>query len=180
MSWRRLRRFKIFLDLDLTNAFHQIPIGEKTSNVLSIQTPWGLVRPVFLPEGVSPASGVLHSTVAKIFAEYDEWMIVIFDNVLILANEYQEAYEKLEMFLKKCDEYNIILKFAKSWLGFKKASFFGYQVSAGKYELTQERKQTLLQVKMPTNLKEMQRFLGAALFFKNFVPDFSQKTIKLN
>jgi hypothetical protein len=36
----KAQQFSIFLDLDLTNAFHQIPIGERTSNVLSIQTPW--------------------------------------------------------------------------------------------------------------------------------------------
>jgi hypothetical protein len=175
----KAQRYKIFLDLDLTNAFHQIPIGERTSKILSIQTPWGLVRPAFLPEGVSPVSGVLHSTVSKIFEEYKAWMIVIFDNVLLLANDYQEAYEKLQLFLARCEEYNIILKFAKTWLGFDKASFFGYQVTQGKYELTKDRKQAILDVPMPSNTKGMQRFLGAALFFKNFVPDFSQKTANL-
>ena len=53
--------FSIFLDLDMTNSFHQIPLGERTSSILPVPTPWGLVKPKFLPEGVGPASGVLHA-----------------------------------------------------------------------------------------------------------------------
>ena len=36
-------------DIDMTNGFHQLPIDEDTSMKLSIQTPWGQVRPLFLP-----------------------------------------------------------------------------------------------------------------------------------
>ena len=43
-------------EIDLTNAFHQIRIGDETSAKLSIQTPWGQVQPKFMPEGVAPAS----------------------------------------------------------------------------------------------------------------------------
>ena len=49
--------------LSVANSFHQIPISEKTSNRLSIQTPWGLVRPIFVPEGIGPASGILQKCV---------------------------------------------------------------------------------------------------------------------
>ena len=36
-------RFKFFIDLDMTNSFHQIPLAEAASQLLSVQTPWGLV-----------------------------------------------------------------------------------------------------------------------------------------
>ena len=54
--------FKIFLDIDMTNSFHQFPLTELSSQRLAIQSPWGLVEPIFLPEGVSPASGHLQWT----------------------------------------------------------------------------------------------------------------------
>ena len=47
--------WKIFIDLDMTNSFHQIPIDDFSSNLLSVSTPWGLFRPKFLPEGVGVA-----------------------------------------------------------------------------------------------------------------------------
>ena len=45
--------FKVFASLDLMNAFHQIPISEEASYIMSLITPWGQVRPLFLPEGIS-------------------------------------------------------------------------------------------------------------------------------
>lgn len=47
--------YKVFAEIDLTNAFHQIRIGDETSRKFSIQTPWGQVQPEFMPEGVAPA-----------------------------------------------------------------------------------------------------------------------------
>ena len=75
----------IFVDLDMTNSFHQIPIDIFSSNLLSVSTPWGLFRPKFLPEGVGPASGILQAIARSVFADFEEWTIVIFDNFLILG-----------------------------------------------------------------------------------------------
>jgi hypothetical protein len=38
--------WKVFVDLDMTNSFHQIPIDEFSSNILSVSTSWGRFRPV--------------------------------------------------------------------------------------------------------------------------------------
>ena len=39
--------FKIFLDIDMTNSFHQFPLTAASSQRLAIQSPWGLVEPIF-------------------------------------------------------------------------------------------------------------------------------------
>ena len=59
-------------------------------------TPWELFRPEFLPEGVGPASGILQSIVRRIFTDFGDWIIVIFDNFLILAIDYYDAHCKLD------------------------------------------------------------------------------------
>lgn len=169
----KIIRFPIYLDLDLTNAYHQLRLGPITSRMLSVQTPWGQYEPVFLPEGVSPASGVLQATMRQIFGEYDDFMIVIFDNLLVLCEDYQDAYNKLEVVLRKCIEFNIVLKMSKSFLGFTKVSFFGFECSHKHFELSTQRKQEIAAFVMPANLKQMQRFLGTAGFFSGFVPSFA-------
>jgi hypothetical protein len=165
--------FQVYLDVDLANSFHQIKLGDYTSSVLAVQTTWGLVEPCFLPEGVSPASGMLQTYMYQIFKDFEEWTIVIFDNILILAHDYQDAYEKFVKFVDRCCERGVVLKFAKSWLGFQQVKFFGYKVTPGKFEMDEDRKAKLLAIEMPKSTKAMQRFLGTALFFKSFVPNFS-------
>ena len=172
--------FHIFLDIDMTNSFHQFPLTEDSSKRLAIQTPWGLVEPAFLPEGVAPASGHLQYTMMKMFSDFHEWSIIIFDNVLLLANDQKDATTKLQTFLERCQQHNVFLKVPKSWFGFSSVKFFGYKVSYGKREMDEERKKAIMEFRMPTCQKEMQSFLGAALFFKSFVPNYSGIASELN
>ena len=40
-SLEKICGFKIFMDIDLVNAFHQVPLAKATSELLSVQIPWG-------------------------------------------------------------------------------------------------------------------------------------------
>jgi hypothetical protein len=87
--------YSVFLDLDMTNSFHQMKLDMESSLKLAVQTPWGLFRPRFLPEGIAPASQLLQKTVCDVFADYMDWMVVIFDNFLVLCHDYADARRKL-------------------------------------------------------------------------------------
>ncbi len=181
-SLEKISTYKIFVDIDMANSFHQIRLSPATSEKLSVQTPWGQVAPIFMPEGIGPASGQLQSIVSNIFVddETKDWLIAIFDNLLILAHDYDDAYKKLEILLDRCIQRNVVLKFAKSWLGFDNAKFFGYVCRHGHYELSEDRKNSLKEIPFPRSLKQMQSFLGAALFFRSFVPNYSTLAAPLN
>jgi len=172
-------KFKVYVDLDMANSFHQIPLSKEFSELLSVKTPWGLYKPKFLPEGVGPASGLLQHIVREIFQEFAEWTIVIFDNFLILADDYEDACEKFEKILAKCEEYGIVLKLKKSWIGADTVTFFGYEVSNGTWKLSASRKKAISELEFPTNKKQMQSFLGAALFFHHHIPNYSEWSAKL-
>ena len=172
-------KFKVFIDLDMANSFHQIPLSPEFSDLLSVQTPWGLFRPKFLPEGVGPASGMLQHLVREIFADFADWTIVIFDNFLVLADSHQDAYEKLQKIIQRCNERRIVLKLKKSWFGVDTVTFFGYEVTHGRWKLSESRKKSIAALSMPKSTKEMQSFLGAALFFHNHVPNYSEWSAKL-
>ena len=165
--------WKIFVDLDMTNSFHQIPLDDASSNLLSVSTPWGLYRPIFLPEGVGPASGILQSIVRKVFADFEDWIIVIFDNFLILASDYTDAASKLKQVLIRCRDNGLVLKMKKSWIGSTNVTFFGYEVHPGTWGLSQSRKASITAMIFPTTQKQMQSFLGAANFFHTHIPNYA-------
>jgi hypothetical protein len=163
-----------------SNSFHQVKLDRETSERLSIQTPWGqFQQPKFMPEGIGPASGILQMYVSGIFSDFRDWIIATFDNLLVLAYDYEDAYRKCEL-IHRCIERNVFLQFSKTWLGFPEAKFFGYLCKHGSYELTQDRKDALKEMPFPSSLKKMQSFLGSALFFKSFVPHYSSLTAPLN
>ena len=168
----KTKGFNVFADLDLANAFHQLKLAPYTSQRLAVATPWGLYEPQFLPEGVGPASGILQRAMDEVFSDFKEWMIVIFDNLLVLARDFQDLYEKLVRVIDRCHERHIILKMEKSWIG--------YEVSGGGYRLSKKRMESIAAIPMPTDQKGMQRLLGAVLYFKTHIPNYSDLTADLN
>ena len=82
----KISRWTHFLDVDMANSFHQRKLGPITSERLSIQSPWGLDRPKFMPEGIGPASGYLQEMVEDIFRGFEDFTITIFDNFLVCCD----------------------------------------------------------------------------------------------
>jgi len=176
----KLVHYSVYADVDMTNSFHQFPLSYQTSMRLSIQTPWGQVRPLFVPEGIPIGSGILQQEMSELFRDFSEWCIVIFDNILILANDYEELFARFDRFLSRCVERNVTMKMAKTWLGFNEVKFFGYSCQKGSYCLTEDRKEALEKIPFPTNTKAMQSFIGFALFFKPFMSNYSILAAPLN
>ena len=172
----KIQKFSIYIDIDMRNSFHQIPIDASTSSLLSIVTLWGQYEPMFLPEGVTPASNILQEVVTTIFAGFEDWMIVIFDNFLILAHTFQDAFDKLKLVVERAKEYNLYFRFQKTWLGQRTVNFFGYECSEHSFQLSDERKAGIVNMAFPSSIKSMQSFLGAANFFSNFLPHYTELT----
>ena len=173
ITLEKITRFNVFLDIDWVNAYHQFPLSEDTSRKLSVVTPWGQVEPIFLPEGVSPASEIMQSAVQTIFGDFDEWMIAIYDNILVLAYDFEDAFDKFKKVIARCKEFNVFLKFSKTWLGFPSCEFFGFKCERHKYQLTEKRKNAIMDIPFPDSL-------GTSVFFHNFVPNFSELVAPLH
>ena len=69
-------------------------IGDETSAKLSIQTPWGQVRPKFMPEGVAPASIYLQDKMREIFHDMPT-VIYMWDNILVLGHDQENLVDNL-------------------------------------------------------------------------------------
>ena len=175
----KIINYPLYLDIDLTNAFHQIPLHPDTSAKLSIQTPWGQYEPKFMPEGIAPATGILQETVKSIFEDMEEWAIVIFDNMLILCKDEQDAFDKFTKVVDRCIERNLVLKLAKSWLGFREVEFFGYTCRHKSYEVAKAKKEALNSIEFPNNIKKSRSLLGKGVFFASFTPNYSTLTAHL-
>ena len=85
--------------------------------------------------------------------------------MFVLAHDEENAIRKIKLFLERCKEHNVILKMQKSWFGSPSVKSFGYKVSFGKHKMNEDCKEVIDEYAMPTTMKGMQYFLGAALFF---------------
>lgn len=175
----KMKGFAIYADLDMKNSFHQFLLDLFSSEVLTMQTPEGMFRPRFMPEGISTASGILQKYMREFLKDFDEFVIVIFDNILVLAHDHFDLTDKLHKVFDRLIRHNVVLKIEKSNIAVKKVEFFGMEVSEHGYQLTDERLQGLDDVPFPANVKGMQSFLGGMVFCSAFIPNFAQLTAPL-
>ena len=85
----------------------------------------------------------LQHIVQDAFFGFEACTIVIFDNFLIMADNFEDAYQTLEKVLNRCTEYNIVLKMKKSRIGVEAVTSFGYAVKHNQWKLSDTRKQAI-------------------------------------
>ena len=73
--------------------------------------------------------------VSNIFEEYKDWILLINDNMLILAHTSEELFEKIKLIIRLCFKHNLLLKMEKSMLGIHKVKFFGYECEKNKFRI---------------------------------------------
>ena len=127
-----------------------------------------------MPEGVAPATGELQQSVKKVFKNIDDWAIVIFDNLLLLASDMQDAMHKLKLIIELCVKHNVKLKMAKSYLGFTEVKFFGYTCRHKSYEVSKDKKEALGLIRMPDTTTKARSLLGKGVFFAPFTPNYTK------
>jgi len=103
----RIQTYSLYADIDFKNAFHQVRIGPISSARLSITTPWGQFQSPFMQEGTPPATGKWMEIVNNIFEEYKDWILLIHDNMLILAHTSEELFEKIKLIIRRYFKHNI-------------------------------------------------------------------------
>jgi len=116
----------------------------------------------------------------EMFGKLGPWCHLLFDNILIGADSYDDLLEKLDKFLAKAEEYNVYLKIEKSWFGFKEVKFFGYKVCGGNYYLEDSRSAAIDAIPFPNpessvkvKLTAMRSFLGQTRIFQPHVADYT-------
>ena len=66
--------------------------------------------------------------------------------------------------------HRLVLKMKKSWIGTDAVTFFGYEVRPNSCDLSQSRTNSIAAMIFPQNQKQMQSFLGAAIFYCTHIP----------
>lgn len=178
----KISKFRYLFDIDARNGFHQLPLGPRTQDLLSVQTPTQQLAPLFLPEGVGPASHLFQKVMSFIFKDFVEagWCFILIDNIALGANTLDEAEHHLLALFQRCRESGVVLKFEKSHYCQDVVTFFGFEIGHGWVRMSASRKQALLDIPMPTSLTTMKSFLGSANFFLPFVPNYNIYAARLH
>ena len=114
-----------------------------------------------------------------IFRDFlDIFTIIYLDDILIFSKTQEEHDEHVCQVLRRLQEYGLY-ELEKFSFDLNRVEFFGYIVSSEGISMDPANVQTILELRTPQSVRDVQCFLGFANFYRKFIRNYSKKVLPL-
>ena len=100
-------------------------------------------------------------------------ILVYLDDIIVISENYHQHLERLQTVLERLREAGLKIKPSKCELFQPEVLFLGHIVSESGIRPNPKTVEAVQDWKEPTNVKEIQRFLGLCGYYRQYVPHFS-------
>ena len=170
----QVRGARIFSKLDLRSAYNLIRIRHGDEWKTAFVTPSGHYEYQVMPFGLSNTPAVFQGYMNEVFREYlNRFVIVYIDDILIYSSSIAEHHRHVIQVLEKLREHKLYLKLEKCEFHITSVQFLGYIIDQHGIQMDQRKVETIQDWPLPTSVKELQRFLGFANFYRRFIKNYS-------
>jgi hypothetical protein len=165
----------VFLKIDLRSGYHQLKIRESDISKIAFRTRYGLYEYTVMSFGLTNAPAYFMYLMNKVFIEYLDKFVVVFIHDILIFSKTEEEHEKhLRLVLEKLRSNQLYSKFSKCEFWLTEVAFLRYVISVGGVSVDPGKVRDVLNWMPPTNVLEIQSFLGLAGYYRRFIKDFSK------
>ena len=122
--------------------------------------------------GLSNATDIFETCMRNI-VDGLQGVINIADDVIVFATEYDAFKQNVVSFLDCCVEHDLHLKPDKIQINVDSVSFFGQMLTKQGLMMDENKWRVIQDWPIPTNIKELQSFLGNVNYLSKFIPYLS-------
>ena len=164
----------IFSSMDITTAYNQIPVREQDIPKTAVVTKYGLYEFTTMPFGLCNAPATFQRVMELALAGL-QWKtcLVYLDDVLVFAQDFDEMIGRLTDVLTRIRHARLKLKPAKCYFFKKEVCYLGHILSGEGIRPNPENIEKIQNWKQPSNVKEVQSFLGLANYYRRFIHNYS-------
>ena len=173
----RLHGSAVYSTFDFTDASLQIPIHPDDRHKTAFHTRTRKLEFTCMPFGLGNAPAELQRQANRDFSGpiTEGWMVIYMDDVLVFSRNAQEHLEHLRRALELLREKQWYVKAQKCSFFMQTISFLGYRVSATGVQPDPDKIEAIRSWPLPLGTRtEVQKFLGLASYYRNFIPGFAK------
>ena len=102
------------------------------------------------------------------------WSIIYLDNIVIFSKDLASHLERLKAVFWKLEEVGLKLKPSKCELFWQQLAYLGHVISAQGVATDEGKIEAIKNWPPPTNIMEVQSFLGFAGYYHRYIPKLVQ------
>ncbi|KAI2654625.1 Transposon Tf2-9 polyprotein [Labeo rohita] len=170
----QLREATIYTKLDLRSAYNLIRIREGDEWKTAFLTTRGHYEYQVMPYGLANSPAVFQCFINEIFKDLlNKYVIAYIDDILVYSKSAEEHVHHVRTVLTRLLKNQLYVKAEKCEFHVPQTSLLGYHISHQGVKMDTAKVQAVTEWPQPSTVKELQRFLGFANFYRRFICDYS-------
>jgi transposase InsO family protein len=166
---------KFLSKIDLKAAFNLLRVAPGLKWKTAFHTPWGLYEYQVMPFGLANAPATFQRFIQHVLREYlDICCFVYIDDILIFLQTEENHIRDLRHILDKLQQYSLKTSLSKCEFFFSTVTFLGFDITKHGLQMNEKKLDMIKDLPYPTNLEELRQFLGFTIFYRWFIPWFSE------
>ncbi|KAK3570605.1 hypothetical protein QTP86_023662 [Hemibagrus guttatus] len=174
VALEQLRGVKFFTKLDLRSAYNLVRICKGDEWKTAFHTTHGHYEYLVMPFGLTNAPAVFQSLINGVFQDIlGKWVIAYIDDILVYFTSLEEHMRHVREVLSRLQWHRLFIKPEKCEFHQSTMLFLGYVITRQGVEMDVTKVQVVTEWPSPSMVKELQRFLEFANFYRRFICNYS-------
>ena len=167
---------KVFTKINLCWGYNNVRIKEGDEWKAAFLTPEGSFEPTVMFFGLTNSLAMFQAMMNDLLRNLvvEEKIVVFIDDVMIAIETEKGHNEIVEEVLRRLEENDLFVKPEKYVWKVREVGFFGVIIREDGVRMEKEKVQRVIEWPIPKSIKDVQKFLGLANYYRRFVKDFAK------
>ena len=172
---------KYYATLDMQDAYYQVELGEQSRDLTTFSDGVSLYRFKRLPFGLSCSPAIFSRVMGNMLTPLVKqgWVKNYLDDIILWAPSFSSLLKRLDTLFKHLSSHGVKLNVGKCHFGQPEVRFLGHIVSKDGCRPCPENVNAVVDMKPPSNIKEVRRFLGMCGFYRKHIKDYAKIAVPL-